>query len=668
MKRFLQKYKIQLKLLGILTVGLLILFVTFYNLIPIILNYPEGTYKTNFQHELENTDYNVQAISMALTIFATFIAVVFYKTRFLIKYSDLLQNPQNYSEDTIDYVKNQLYNAPYSMYILNILLPSFIITFIHAYTIQQIGITTLKIFILMFSFITVYVSGVLLYSRKLFTNLLVNLPISDKINFRKTSIKSRFFYHIVPIIIVAILFTSLIGYSRVVVEKGNSMFEIYKERLNYLVKTKPMNSLQDLEDVSTNLTLIDAKDRIFIYTPNGKYLDSYGKEIQFSKYFTKYLNEMSASHDGRIYEYYGMDDQGASVSVNINGEKYILGVYFEIISINILIYFVITFVALLIIAYFILNLFSNSFASEIRRIVNKFSAMTESNDNNFNKKLPIISNDEIGELCLSFNNVQDLTKKYVQEIHSNQEILIEKERLATLGQMIGGIAHNLKTPIMSISGAREALQDLTKEYDESIDDPNVTPEDHHAIAKDMSDWLEKIKTHLAYMSDIITAVKGQAVNMSTIAPVDFTISEVLKQVDILMKHELKNALIILNINCDVNPNTNLYGNVTSLVQVINNIISNAIQSYNGTPNKTIDLSVFLDRKDLIIAIRDYGSGMSESVKSKLFNSMITTKGKKGTGLGLFMSYSNIKAHFNGNITFESEENKGTTFYIHLPLK
>ena len=47
--------------------------------------------------------------------------------------------------------------------------------------------------------------------------------------------------------------------------------------------------------------------------------------------------------------------------------------------------------------------------------------------------------------------------------------------------------------------------------------------------------------------------------------------------------------------------------------------------------------------------------------------MITTKGKNGTGLGLFMSYSNIKAHFNGDITFESEMNKGTTFYIKLPL-
>jgi len=60
--------------------------------------------------------------------------------------------------------------------------------------------------------------------------------------------------------------------------------------------------------------------------------------------------------------------------------------------------------------------------------------------------------------------------------------------------------------------------------------------------------------------------------------------------------------------------------------------------------------------------------MSKEVQDKLFKSMITTKGKNGTGLGLFMSYSNIKAHFNGDIKFISEQNKGTTFYIILPLQ
>ena len=255
----------------------------------------------------------------------------------------------------------------------------------------------------------------------------------------------------------------------------------------------------------------------------------------------------------------------------------------------------------------------------------------------------------------------------MKTIQNNQNMLVEKERLASLGQMIGGIAHNLKTPIMSIAGAAEGLSDLTKEYNSSIDDPEVTSKDHHDIAHDMDTWIEKIKTHTAYMSDIITAVKGQAVTLSESESDNFTIEELIKRINILMKHELKNALIDLNIDVKIDSSVVLNGNVNSLVQVVNNLISNAIQSYNGKTNESIDLVVDKDNSSIVILVADHGCGMPNDVKDKLFKEMITTKGKNGTGLGLFMSYSTIRGHFNGNMTFTSEINKGTTFKIVLPI-
>ena len=60
--------------------------------------------------------------------------------------------------------------------------------------------------------------------------------------------------------------------------------------------------------------------------------------------------------------------------------------------------------------------------------------------------------------------------------------------------------------------------------------------------------------------------------------------------------------------------------------------------------------------------------MDEEVQEKLFKKIITTKGKNGTGLGLFMSYSNIKAQFDGDLKFTSEEGKGTTFNLIIPIK
>ena len=265
---------------------------------------------------------------------------------------------------------------------------------------------------------------------------------------------------------------------------------------------------------------------------------------------------------------------------------------------------------------------------------------------------------------------KDITqhKQDIQTIQNNQDMLMEKERLASLGQLIGGISHNLKTPIMSISGAAEGLTDLINEYDASIGDPEVTNNDHHAIANDMREWITKIHSYTAYMSDIITAVKGQAVNLSENENNEFTVDELFKRVNILMKHEISNASLTLAIDVQVPSATTLVGDINSLVQVINNLITNAIQSYNGRKGEEIKVLAQKLDNNLIISVIDHGCGMTKEVQDKLFNTVITTKGKNGTGLGMFMSYSTIKGHFNGDITFETEVNKGTTFNVILPLQ
>lgn len=296
-----------------------------------------------------------------------------------------------------------------------------------------------------------------------------------------------------------------------------------------------------------------------------------------------------------------------------------------------------------------------------------FEAHVDSINRYFNIEVSNIVNNSIflGTLILFKDITEHLND--LETIKSKQDMLIEKERFASLGQMIGGIAHNLKTPIMSIAGAAEALTDLVTEYDISIGDKEVTELDHHDIAKDMSSWIAKIKTHTSYMSEVITAVKGQAVETTDNVMAEFTVEELVKRITILMRHELKHSLIELNVNSKLKPDFIMHGDINCLVQVINNLISNAIQSYNGEPNNKIDFVIEKSNNSIILSVKDYGCGMSEDVQNKLFKEMITTKGKNGTGLGLFMSYSNIRAHFNGQISFTSEVNRGTTFNIILPL-
>ena len=256
-------------------------------------------------------------------------------------------------------------------------------------------------------------------------------------------------------------------------------------------------------------------------------------------------------------------------------------------------------------------------------------------------------------------------RKDLETIQNNQSMLIERERLASLGQMTGGIAHSLKTPIFSLSGAIEGLNDLIDEFDESINDEKVTTEDMHDIVKDMKVWTDKMEVQLSYMSELITTVKGQAVTLSGNDKVSFTISELFSHINILMKHELKAKLTELVQENYVDDKFALYGDINSLVQVLNNLISNAIESYKGKPNEKILLKAVMDGGNIIVSVSDTGCGLTKEVQNKLFKEMITTKGKEGTGLGLYMSYSMIKAKFKGDITFTTSK-EGTTFNVILP--
>ena len=287
---------------------------------------------------------------------------------------------------------------------------------------------------------------------------------------------------------------------------------------------------------------------------------------------------------------------------------------------------------------------------ESKKEVEEFELYVKKLNKYFNVELTfIVVNEQFLGILVLFKEITQHIND-MQSLKNNQDLLIEQERLASLGQMIGGIAHNLKTPIFSVAGGLEGLSDLIKEYDESIDDDSVTNQDMHEIAKDMNEWINKLKDHVSYMSDVITTVKGQAVNMSEAQKILFPISELFQHVNILMQHEIKEKLADLKINNNVSDDLKIKGNINSLVQVINNLISNAIEAYcENTAIKKVELYSKTDFNNIIISVKDYGPGLPENVKKKLFKEMITTKGKNGTGLGLFMSYSNIKAHFTSGL-------------------
>ncbi|UOO38809.1 HAMP domain-containing histidine kinase [Oscillospiraceae bacterium CM] len=277
---------------------------------------------------------------------------------------------------------------------------------------------------------------------------------------------------------------------------------------------------------------------------------------------------------------------------------------------------------------------------------------------------PIYSNALYKGTVILFKDITE-QKKDAELIAKTQLMLIESEHLVSLGQLVGGIAHNLKTPIMSISGGLEGLSDLIEEYDESIGDDEITPEDHHEIAGEMRAWIGKMKDYTAYMSDVISTVKGQAVQLTASTTDWFTLRELLKRIEILMNHELKRFSCHLRVHCTTDMDQRIKGEVNSLIQVINNLIANSIDAYEGKEG-VIEFIIKKVDSMVLFEIRDYASGMTEEVQNKLFKEMITTKAKNGTGLGLYMSYSTITGRYGGKMWFKSVAGQGTSFFVSVP--
>jgi len=495
----------------------------------------------------------------------------------------------------------------------------------------------------------------------------IELECSKKKRLKIKSLFVKLLLQFSPLVLLAFILTSLVGYVQAAKKTGEIYYSSYFALISNTFDEQ-FSSQEDIKNKLKDIQLLNPSHKYFIIDSSGNYTVSDNSELE--PFFIKYTLEKSEAQNGHTYDYFCLDSEGIALKCNLaNGDFCYAGITYDISQPVFLKFILICDIILYCIIFLILLYVSHSLSTEIKTVSKKLTQIASSNKNNINlnNNLLITSEDELADLSLAFNQTQSFTKNNVEQLQSNQTMLMEKERLASLGQLIGGIAHNLKTPIMSISGAAEGLSDLIKEYDISIETPEVTKQDHHEIAKDMSNWISKIRTHTEYMSDVITAVKGQAVTLSNEEDISFTVGELLKRVNILMKHELKNAIVYLNIAMRVDENLVLKGDVNSLVQVINNMITNAIQAYNGKPEQKIDLVVEESNNILTISIKDYGSGMPKKVKDKLFKEMITTKGKNGTGLGLYMSYSTVRAHFSGDISVESEEDKGTTFIITIPL-
>jgi signal transduction histidine kinase len=257
-----------------------------------------------------------------------------------------------------------------------------------------------------------------------------------------------------------------------------------------------------------------------------------------------------------------------------------------------------------------------------------------------NEPLPWSNKDELGELIMDYNRM-------IQKLEESAEIMAATERESAWREMAKQVAHEIKNPLtpmkLSIQHLQLAMQDDSKSNDALV----------AKVSKTLIEQIDNLNQIASEFSNFakMPEPENEAVNLNEIMSNVHDLFRKRDDMDIRLFVPIDDILVFADRN--------------HVMRVMNNLLKNAIQAIPTERRGIINIKLYKEEKNAVIKVQDNGVGIPDSAKHKVFKPNFTSK-SSGTGLGLAMC-ANIIEGFNGKIYFESEVNKGTTFYVIIPL-
>lgn len=279
----------------------------------------------------------------------------------------------------------------------------------------------------------------------------------------------------------------------------------------------------------------------------------------------------------------------------------------------------------------------------------------------------------VKERTAEITRQKDALEEALKELKQTQDQLIQSEKMASLGELTAGIAHEIQNPLNFVNNFSEVNKELLGEMITEINKAHYS--EVIALANTVIENEEKINQH-GKRADAIVKGMLQHSRKSTGIKEPTNINALADEYLRLAYHGLRakdktfNATIKTDYDSTL-PNINVVPQ--EIGRVILNLITNAFyvvneKKKNAIPNyePTVGVSTKLQNKNVEIRVEDNGSGIPQNIKEKIFQPFFTTKPSgQGTGLGLSLSYDIVKAH-GGELKVESQEGVGSTFVITLP--
>jgi signal transduction histidine kinase len=629
----------------------------------------------NFPEHFKDILFQIKVIKLPLICYFIGIAIISYIIEIII-FNSLTFNVNRYiskkeielDKDELKKIRNECMSISYKYMIYNVvaMLVVDFLAFFCVYGIARFFMTNFEKVKIFYLRIGMLISAIWLLSSvfsynfvQKYANEIINLTYENNRYYYKNKITVTNTFNItmqiIPILVTVLIFFINFSYTNMIDTYSKNIagyYDVYMSTVS--VDSYEIDSRELLEYLENNIAVWDESNIFFVIDYDGSVVSKMSKEISsfmleyMNSYFYYYTDEngkqgIDLTQDNNIiYDSYGIDEHAYVRMIKDKyGRKVYIGVKYFAGNTETFSYLIGSGIAILIAYIAIIIYWAKANSANMKRLEKYMNAILSDRDILKKNFMPIISADELGNISYYYNKIQE-------KLLTQRDIMFKQEQLSVLGELAGGMAHDINTPISSINTSILML------------DKNAKTEQEKEILENMQISTDRI-------INIVNSMRNQIRNLGSNDKEKFSLNQMVADLHVITQNEQKKNGCTFE--SDVKEEIEIYGERTKLGQVLTNIVVNSIQAYGGNGKKgNVKLTAF--KKDINtcrIEIADQAGGIPEKVQKYLFKNIMTTKGAKGTGLGLYLAGSVIKGIYQGNIWFEVEKNVGTTFIIEIPM-
>lgn len=314
-----------------------------------------------------------------------------------------------------------------------------------------------------------------------------------------------------------------------------------------------------------------------------------------------------------------------------------------------------------------MDLLSGSVNTMLERIQDVLAKQAEAEEQH--KKLNASLEQIVNQRTVALKEANQELIQTLEKLHQFQRQIVQNEKMASLGDMVAGVAHEVNTPIgLGVTASTMMLDRLTN-IQEQFESKTLKASTMAKFIEEGQENLNIIFRNLNRAAELISSFKQVAVDQTSENSRVFNMKQLLTEILLSLRPRLKKAQHEVTVTCDEDLFVETKAGPINQI-IINLIVNSLIHAFKEDERGNITLDVEAQPNNTLkIVYSDNGAGIPNSIRKRIFDPFVTTKrGQGGSGLGMHLVYNLVTQALNGSITLSSEEGQGVEFVIIFPIK